>query len=280
MKDLIIKIGDRKYYLLVVNENLCFFTVNSKNYIFIDFHELSDYFDVRSGTEKTNIFNCSKLELHKIDYEKMRSTHHLEIMSNIRSLKEVNTFDWLIAHGVDIRTNNGILRKWAEYRKNKELVAHFKKLDSCTIQEVTKDICAVQEVIEKKEIIPKEILCPIKEVMISSLKEAITDTSLEQMIIPEQKQYIVCFLLELISKTSIDESIITDLIGAIKKTSFSPEQLQPMINLVMEMIQNKEISSSINKGAADLLAEIFRKKLTAEQRQSIINFMIKTVSGI
>lgn len=257
--DIVIKTGHQSYHLLKVNDNSRFFNGDIDKYDIIDFSSLSDYFDVNSNSNKVNIFNCRQLQLRKVKYEEIETSHR--VMGDTieeRSLAQVETFDWLVANGVDIRTNNNILIAWARYRENEKLV---KYLEALTIP------------------VPNKIPVSIREMIVRNFNELV----MEDCITTEQRHSITLFLIEIVRKKEfplvINETIINSLNTLIKKHIFTSEHMQHVIDFVMEMFQ-KEISLSMMEKAVSLLNEIIKNShLSKEQRQSMIDFMMKTALG-
>ena len=121
-----------------------FFTHRTNEYVFIEFSKLADYFDVNSDSAKVNIFDCKQLHLCAVDYEQMQAAGSLrfERYKSKRSLADIETFDWLLAQGVDIRASSEILSAWVEKTENEKLVNYLKqfKTKNFVMREKDQDI--------------------------------------------------------------------------------------------------------------------------------------------
>ena len=118
--DLIIKVGNKKDYLLIVNDDVDFFNPCFGEYMFIEFDQLIDYFSIGASSGKVNILDCKQLHLRLIDYEEMQKEERLILNyknSEIHSLADAETFDWLVTNGIDINVCSDLLSTWAKHHK-------------------------------------------------------------------------------------------------------------------------------------------------------------------
>ena len=254
-RGLVISFNDQKYFLLIVNDEVIYFIDNRKDYDLIKPHQIFDYFDTGSDSQKINILKCHSLRLMEVDSVKIQQNCELEmwLCREKPHLHNPETLKWLAKEGVDFHTDGQILLTWGKRQGHTELVNYFEKIAP-----------------------PKaaKISLLIKEMIVRDFCEIINDSDSNLTI--EQRQTIICFLIEVIHKkqlSSLTETVL-DTLGKVIEYDFTSEQIEPIIDFMMETVKKGFVVET----PIHILMKLHTKSyLSEKQKQSIIDLLIGIV---